>query len=226
MSADGSDLSPAEKNRIERSRLIASLERENPTLKVAYPEDIYDFSIWTDDQIVDWFDSGGILRPAPAGVDRDGVGGYWPCSICKQKKNRDPAGRELWVGARVEAAAAGGRLFADAIITRIRVPQPDTFGEIDPEARTTYDVKFDTGRRENCDRQRVRIAASCKTCGRAKGAVPSWEKGNDLSTEVKRNNLPIVMQLTEAGADLEVRTLSGETPIMLAASAGWFLIIR
>jgi uncharacterized protein len=55
--------------------------------------------------------------------------------------------------------------------------------------------------------------------------VPSWEAGNDLAVAAKRGNLPVVIQMTEAGANLEVTTLSGETPNMLAASAGWHIII-
>ena len=136
-------------------------------------------------------------------------------------------------------------------VMKIREPQPDAFGDLDPSAKTSYDVLFDTGRRENCDAQRVRIAAKCKvrsracgfggqfwrpsfaylpplcqTCGRAKGTVPSWESGNDLVTAVKRGNLPTAIQMAESGADLETRSLNGETPIMLAASGGWHLVVR
>jgi ankyrin repeat protein len=154
------------------------------------------------------------------------------------KKNRDPSGRELWEGARVEAAPAGGRVFYDAVVMKIRYPEPSAFDDVDNEDKddnesteeyaagsASYDVKFDSGRRENVPKERVRIPAKCKTCGRAKGAVPSWESGNDLSIAAKRGNLPVVIQMTESGADLEKPTLSGETPVMLAASAGWHLII-
>jgi len=58
--------------------------------------------------------------------------------------------------------------------------------------------------RPSCVSWQVRIPAKCKTCGRAKGTVPKWEQGNDLVTATKRGNLPVVMQMTEAGADLEV----------------------
>ena len=84
---------------------------------------------------MDFFDSGGQARPAPAGVDREGLGSLWPCSVCKQAKNRDPGGRELWEGARVEAASSGGRLFTEGVVIKIRHPQPDAFGDIDPEAK-------------------------------------------------------------------------------------------
>jgi len=222
-----SNNSEEDRRRLERTRLIASLELDNPTQNLTVPSDIFDFSVWTDDDIVDFFDT-GVIRPPPANVDREGHGDYWPCSVCKQQKNRDPSGREMWEGAKIEAAPAGGRVFYDAVIMKIRSPQPSAFAdEEEPEEEGTisYDVKFDSGRRENVPRERVRIAAKCKTCGRAKGSVPSWEAGNDLSVAAKRGNLPVVIQMTEAGADLESTTLSGETPIMLAASAGWHLII-
>ena len=35
----------------ERTRLIASLERDNPTTRLQLPDDIYDFSVWTDDEV-------------------------------------------------------------------------------------------------------------------------------------------------------------------------------
>jgi ankyrin repeat protein len=38
--------------------------------------------------------------------------------------------------------------------------------------------------------------------------------------------LPIVTQLVEAGADLEIRQLTGETPAMVAANAGWDVVLR
>jgi len=85
-----------------------------------------------DDEIVDFYDSGGFVRPPPAGIDREGVGAHWPCAVCQQAGNRDPAGRELWEGARVEAASAGSRLFVDAVILKLRQPQPDEFGDFDP----------------------------------------------------------------------------------------------
>jgi len=72
-----------------------------------------------------------------------------------QAKNRDPSGRELWEGARVEAAPAGGRIFAEATVVKVRVPQPDAFGDVDPDARTSFDVLFDSGKRENLEAQQV-----------------------------------------------------------------------
>jgi hypothetical protein len=72
------------------------------------------------------------VRPPPSGVDREGVGAHWPCAVCQQAGNRDPAGRELWEGARVEAASAGSRLFVDAVILKLRQPQPDEFGDFNP----------------------------------------------------------------------------------------------
>ena len=69
----------------------------------------------------------------------------------------------------------------------------------------SFDVLFDSGKRENLEGPQVRIPAKCFTCGRPKGTVPSWEKGKDLVTATKRGNLPVVMQMTESGADLEVR---------------------
>jgi len=77
-----------EKRREERARLIASLEREQAK-KIKLPKDIWDFSIWTDDEIVDFFDSKGLVRPPPAGVDREGHGSMWPCSVCKQVRSDD-----------------------------------------------------------------------------------------------------------------------------------------
>jgi hypothetical protein len=151
------------KQREDRNRLISSLELDNPNSNIEIPEDIYDFDVWTNDDIVDFFDS-GCIRPPPKGVDREGHGAFWPCSICKQQKNRDPMGRELWVGARVEAAPAGGRIFLDAVIVKIRIPEASVFEGADDDAIRTvsYDVKFDSGRRENVSKERVRLPAKCK----------------------------------------------------------------
>jgi len=45
----------------------------------------------------------------------------------------------------------------------------------------SVDVKLEsTGKRENLEMVRVRLPAKCRTCGRDKGAVPSWEKTTDL----------------------------------------------
>jgi hypothetical protein len=81
---------------------------------------------------VDFYDSGGFVRPPPAGLDREGFGDWWPCSVCQQQRNRDPAGRELWEGAAVEAATAGSRLFVDAVVVKVRQPTADEFGDLDP----------------------------------------------------------------------------------------------
>lgn len=150
------------KQRDDRARSIVALEREYPARQLNYPDDMFDFEIWTDDDIINYFDTAGLQRPAPRGVDREGHGSFWPCSVCHEQKNRDPAGREVWEGARVEAAASGGRLFTDGIVVKVRQPQPDAFGDLDPAAKVSYDVRFDTGKRENIERDRVRFAVTCK----------------------------------------------------------------
>lgn len=62
------------RRREERNRLISSLELDHPNNKVEIPEDIFDFDVWTDDDIVDFFDS-GLIRPPPANV---GTCLLWP----------------------------------------------------------------------------------------------------------------------------------------------------
>ena len=215
--------------REQRYMMIKSLERDKPEFDARnfWPDDLYDFAVWqTDDEVVDFFDSEGRIRPAPAGIDRDGGGDFWDCKVCEDKTNRDPADRQLWVGARVEASAPGERVFYEATVVRIREPKPDAFGELPPDARVMFDVRFDDGKRVTCDRQRVRIPAKCKTCGRPRGRVPMWMKGNDFMKAVKTGNLPIVAQLSEAGVDLEQEDLVGNTPLMLAASGGKANIVR
>ena len=95
--------------REQRYMMIKSLERDKPEFDARnfWPDDLYDFSVWqTDDEVVDFFDSEGRIRPAPAGIDRDGGGDFWDCKVCEDKTNRDPADRQLWVGARVEASGS------------------------------------------------------------------------------------------------------------------------
>ena len=180
--------SPAadDERREKREQLIRSLERDSPevdTRRDFWPEDLFDFTVWVhDDEIVDYFDSRAAagppgIRPPPFNVSREGTGDLWDCKVCSDYGNRDPVGRELWVGARVEAAASGTRVFYDAIVTRIRQPKPDAFGVMPADAATTYDVRFDNGKRTNCDFQRIRIPSKCRTCGRPKGHVPCWENG-------------------------------------------------
>jgi hypothetical protein len=57
-------LAEATAQREVRARLILSLEREYPARALNYPDDIYDVDVWTDDEIVDFFDSGTVTCSA------------------------------------------------------------------------------------------------------------------------------------------------------------------
>ena len=59
--------------------------------------------------------------------------------------NKSPDGRELWVGARVEASPHGSRFFHPGIIVEQKEPDRDAFGELSRGPGSTYVVKFDDG---------------------------------------------------------------------------------
>ncbi len=82
--------------REDRTRLIVSLEREFPSRQLKIPNDIFNLEIWTDNDVVEFFDSGGLQRPAPVELLGETRAIYWKCSVCNQKRNLDPVSRELW----------------------------------------------------------------------------------------------------------------------------------
>ena len=57
----------------------------------------------------------------------------------------NPDGRELWEGARAEAAPPGSRHFHPCIIVKKIPAHQDSFGEFPHGKEPTFNVKYDDG---------------------------------------------------------------------------------